>query len=272
MSSSPRHKAPCEACRLKDKTIKGLHDKLELVQKNFRGVVAAMKKSQADEKDRLREKDSLIAEMMSRATGSAQQDSLTLAQQERIAELEANISELSTICGEYKNLRSRDRLMIDQLTAQVSCGMRDADRDQNPALNHTVIKLFRNRSAQTDDEEVALIQLQETATQTDEAEPFIPVISSSSAMEKILRKPELAVIIPTSHHNLSDDSKSIESQDADCNIREMTSALTSMAPLTPADGLDVLKLPARPPSSPSRKLRRSSTSSSGTDILTGVCK
>lgn len=154
----------CRSCRSKDETIVNLQSKLEQVESSFRSVVAALKKNQ----NQLKEKDRIINELVAKTGGNDNNQSNDL---KRINELESSICELSTICGEYKSQRAKDKSLIDTLNEKIKSLSIDRedklsrdiindpssdentkhslDNDENSCVSST-LKLVRNRSSQTD--------------------------------------------------------------------------------------------------------------------------
>ena len=96
-------------------------------------------------------------------------------------------------------------------------------------------------------------------------------------VDKLMRKPELAVVIATSHFNLSDDFKSIECQESchDDDDKPLTTCSSPGPSQSSADvqssALSMLRLPHRRPSSSARRVRRSSASSSAGQACSFVC-
>ena len=266
-AAGPLDQLPCHACQAKETTIKKLRQQLDSLEKSFHAVVAALKQEKAS----IRTKDNLISQLTIAAStasgaggaGVGGGTSLTRAQQERIAELEANISELSTICGEYKRLRTTDRLTIEQLSSQLRKksqeGKQCSDQGCSAALSPPEVKLFRSRAVQTDPEEVPVVPVSEAESQTDLPDPAI------SSIERILRRPELAVVIPT--QSFSDEFSSATQEPASLlrpdsvseghvDVPPAISPLPSMSETLESVGIPALKL-----SSLASRPRRESASS-----------
>lgn len=257
--SPARHKqqlqqpAVCLSCKHKDKQISRLEDRLEASLKNVRSLSSSLKQSQSE----MRQKDSLICQLMSRPADEGEGEEvpagktpLTSSQQQRIAELEASISQLSTICGEYKVLRTRDRLLIDSLTHQVQQMGSQSRTSETGTRDGSEIRLFRSRAVQTDamdrQKDQPVIRMAETGTQTDAVADTSPAQVTSQS-----RKPELAVVMPTSHSVLPDSSPSPrapESRPESYPVPPVIPLIPSKLPSTPDPKIesqltDVLKLP-----------------------------
>lgn len=173
----------CRACSEKDKIIKNLEDKIELVQKSFREVVAAIKKSQLE----LHEKDKVINELSKQSNSSQHPE-----QQNRLIQLENTISEMSKTVGTCEVQRLKDKQLIQTLTCEVEelahrlitsqCNEGNAS---GSAPQHTT--LFRNRETQTDPVTEHPLRL-DANTQT---------IEVHDVQRSQSKKAELAVVIPT---------------------------------------------------------------------------
>lgn len=120
-SSSPQH-VHCKLCEGKDETISKLNVKLEQMELSFKTVMAAIKKyrGELEEQEKmLKEKDHIINDLIAAGSSGKSADGFKTDDHKRISELEASICELSTICGEYKTQRLKDKSTIDQLHEKI---------------------------------------------------------------------------------------------------------------------------------------------------------
>lgn len=177
-ASSATGKA-CKHCQEKDKSIKILENKIEVVQQSFRGVVAAIKKSQLE----LQNRDKLINELSKRSNCSDHE------QQIRLIELENNVSEMSKTVGACEFQRLNDKQLIQSLTDELEeMTQRLITLQVDGDFRSKSVKLFRNREVQTESETGPCVQV-DAETQTYCEGPDVPRSQS--------RKAELAVVIPT---------------------------------------------------------------------------
>lgn len=172
----------CKHCLERDKIIKNLEDKIEVVQKSFRGVVAAIKKSQLE----LQEKDKLINEL------SRKSNNPNPEQQDRMTELENTVSEMSKTVGSCEVQRTKDRELIQTLTNEVEelahrlITLQCNEGNGKESVSQTM-KLFRNRQIQTESISEPTKNV-DASTQTSD----VP-----DAQRNHSKKAELAIVIPT---------------------------------------------------------------------------
>lgn len=183
MASSHNSSKSCRQCHEKEKNIKVLEDKIDVVQRSFRGVVAAIKKSQLE----LQNKDKLINELSKKSHCSDPE------QQVRLIELENTVTELSKVIGSCEIEKFKDKQVIQTLTSELEelaqklislqCNEDSPLTSSRPAI------LFRNRQVQTESEASVSSVTVDVETQT--------VGDIPEGQRSLSKKAELAIVIPT---------------------------------------------------------------------------
>lgn len=204
---------PCKSCRDKDARIVEQQKKIELLQQKFRGVVNAFK----DGQEKLAERDKQLLEASIAATAGPDGK-----RQERLSSLEASVSELSKLCGEYESERERDHQLISDLRSQIDqyASKQKALVAPKVSFDEHINRIVVSRSSgiQTDAIEPVfevLPEVSDVSVQTD----IEPTASPSPSV--LTRKPDLAVhvVIPT-HREVDpiitgDESASAETENFD---------------------------------------------------------
>ena len=143
MASAAVHGKSCRSCQEKDKTIKVLEEKIDVVQRSFRGVVAAIKKNQLE----LQDKDKLINELSKKSNTSNPEE------QTRLIQLENTVTEMSKTVGESEIRKLKDKQLIQSLTDELEeLTQRLIALQCNEDGSSASVKLFRSREIQTEPE------------------------------------------------------------------------------------------------------------------------
>ena len=197
MASAAVHGKSCRSCQEKDKTIKVLEEKIDVVQRSFRGVVAAIKKNQLE----LQDKDKLINELSKKSNTSNPEE------QRRLIQLESTVTEMSRTVGESEMQKLKDKQVIQSLTNELEeLTQRLIALQCNEDSSSAPVKLFRNREIQTDPESDDSLPAKKVDAETQ------TVLDGSEPQRSSSRKAELAIVIPT--HRSPDiilDPSSLES-------------------------------------------------------------
>lgn len=203
----------CRSCHTNKEKLEESQKTCELLQKRFRGVVQACKQAQ----EQLKEKDQQLLASSIAATANL----YDVEHQERIVELEANVSDLSRISGEYESERRQHLLLIEQLRSELKSIRNDRDAaSPGPSYKEppksfdqhiNLVLITRNRSVQTDAIEQSPEESEKKDSNAKQGKKIYADFECQVELEARCptplqaKKGELAIVLPTQREEVFED-------------------------------------------------------------------